>query len=129
MILFKGSNVEWRRVGEKIEITCSTDKLNQNAVYLYKSYHQRQSVFYLLKEGVPSRTVAYKDKVEVTGFNKLRATISNLTVDDTGVFWCQYLRNDGQKKHETENKEGETLLVVNGKHTFILISEIHFVIW
>ncbi|XP_031419907.1 uncharacterized protein LOC116219906 isoform X2 [Clupea harengus] len=109
-----GSNVEWRRVGEKIVITCSTDKPTQSAVYLYKSYHQRQSVFYLLKEGVPSRTVAYKDKVKVTGFNKLRATISNLTVNDTGVFWCQYLRHDGPTNHETENKEGETLLVVNG---------------
>ncbi|XP_031419650.1 uncharacterized protein LOC116219845 [Clupea harengus] len=109
-----GSNVEWRRIGEKIEITCSTDKPNQHAVFLYKSYHQRQSLFYLLKEGVPSRTVAYKDKVEVTGFNKLRATISNLTVDDTGVFWCQYLRHVKEISHATENKEGGTLLVVNG---------------
>ena len=104
MILFKGSNVEWRRVGEKIEITCSTDKLNQNAVYLYKSYHQRQAVFYLFEKRNASRSVAYKDKVEVTGFNKLRATISNLTVKDTGVFWCQYLRHDGPTNHETENK-------------------------
>src|SRR4029434_5182918 len=86
-------------------------------------------LFYLFEKRNASRSVAYKDKLEVTGFNKLRATISNLTVNDTGVFWCQYLRHDGPRNHETENKEGETLLVVNGKHTFILISEIHFVIW
>ncbi|KAL2087115.1 hypothetical protein ACEWY4_018174 [Coilia grayii] len=107
--------IERRREGENIEIPCSTDQLNQDGMYLYKSYDQKQEVTFLHKKMESSPRTAFENRVQITGeLNKVTATITNLTIDDTGVFWCQYLRYEGPKQHYTDSKDGWILLVVTG---------------
>ncbi|KAL2087112.1 hypothetical protein ACEWY4_018171 [Coilia grayii] len=110
-----GERIKRRREGEKIEIPCSTDQLNQDGMYLYKSYDQKQEVTFLNNNMESSPRIAFADRVQITGgLNKLTATITNLTIDDTGVFWCLFVRYEGPKQHYTDSKDGRILLVVTG---------------
>ncbi|XP_063050497.1 uncharacterized protein LOC134445342 [Engraulis encrasicolus] len=84
-------------------------------MYLYKNYHQRYEVTYLTSKMQSSPRVAFANRIQVTGvFTQPIVTITNLTIDDTGVYWCQYLRYEGPKQHPTLSKDGLTLLVVSG---------------
>ncbi|XP_076150249.1 uncharacterized protein LOC143134059 [Alosa pseudoharengus] len=107
--------VEWRQVGEHIEMECSTDLQNQGGMYLYHTYHTTREVFYLTPGMKCSPRLPFGNRIKVAGsFAKMHARVSNLTVNDTGVFWCQYLRFDKSNPYPSESNNNPTLLVVDG---------------
>ncbi|XP_062403666.1 uncharacterized protein si:rp71-81e14.2 [Sardina pilchardus] len=107
--------VEWKQVGEHVEIACSTRLQNQGGMYLYHTYHKTREVFYLNPGMKCTPRLPFDKRIRVTGsFTNVHATVSNLTVNDTGVFWCRYLRFDGAKESRSESNNNPTLLVVNG---------------
>ncbi|XP_062403655.1 uncharacterized protein LOC134094222 [Sardina pilchardus] len=109
--------VEWKQVGEHVEIACSTRLQNQGGMYLYHTYHKTREVFYLTPGMKCTPKLPFGNRIKVRGlFANLHATVSNLTVNDTGVFWCQYVRFDKAKQYPSESNNNPTqqLLVVDG---------------
>lgn len=124
VIFFKGlgaDSIEWRKSGEEIEIFCSTDQQAQDGMYLYHSYMERREVFYLTPELKCSPRVPFDRRVKISGpFTNFKATISNLTLQDTGHFWCQYLKYKGAEQIASPSKSPSVLVVVDGKITFFM---------
>lgn len=131
-IVFKGlsaNRIEWRQDGEQIEITCSTDQQNQGGLYLYHTYRETREVFYLTPEMKYGPRLPFDRRVEIKGlFINFTATISNLSIEDTGVFWCQYLMFKGAKQHSSKSNDQPVMLVVNGKNVCLLIF-VNWFIW
>ncbi|XP_063050469.1 uncharacterized protein si:rp71-81e14.2 [Engraulis encrasicolus] len=108
--------IEWKREGEKVDIPCSAGRSDSpNAMYLYKTYDQQQEVTYLNGKFGSSPRKPFGGRIQIVGdFTKLTATITNLTIDDTGVYWCQYLNIIGPKTNKL-NTDGHVLVVVSGQ--------------
>ncbi|NP_001091729.1 uncharacterized protein LOC100002239 precursor [Danio rerio] len=85
-----------RARGKHISIECTTHKSSQNGVYMYKQERARepQEIFYFYQETPQSITLTYKqmnNKVIVSGvLPNLNVTILNVTVTDTGFYWCEF---------------------------------------
>ncbi|XP_056315025.1 uncharacterized protein si:rp71-81e14.2 isoform X2 [Danio aesculapii] len=87
-----------RACGKDISIECTTHKSPQNGVYMYKQEKARepQEIFYFYQDNPQSSvTLSYKQlnnyKVNVRGvLPNLNVTILNVTVTDTGFYWCEF---------------------------------------
>lgn len=114
----RADSIEWRQSGEQIEMACSTDKQNQGGLYLRHTYAETREVFYLTPEMKCSPRVAFDRRVHVKGlFTNFQVTISNLSMGDTGVFWCEYLRFEGAKQFSSKSNNPSVLVVVDGVKT------------
>lgn len=131
-VSFKGlstNTVEWRQDGGQIAVTCSTDQQNQHGMYLYHTYSSTREVFYLTPGMKCSPRVPFEKRVKISGnFSNLTATITHLTIHDTGVFWCQYLRYIGAEQTPSKSEDQPVLLVVNSKNVcFFIFGHFNFV--
>uniref|UniRef100_A0A1A7YBF6 Chromosome 3 SCAF14707, whole genome shotgun sequence, Uncharacterized protein n=1 Tax=Iconisemion striatum TaxID=60296 RepID=A0A1A7YBF6_9TELE len=110
------AGVVWKEVGQSITIQCNADSEQQLMSFsLKKGLNQDEEIFFTestsqkhnIKEMMKERVQAY------TGFPKVEILIKNLTVNDTGPYWCLYdkIDNSDHKKKNTNS----LLLVVTEK--------------
>ncbi|XP_069569628.1 uncharacterized protein [Brachyistius frenatus] len=104
----------WRNVGEAFTIQCRTDG-EQESLCLRMGLNEQFEVFFRNKLSVKD-TVAQKftGRLESNGvFPNMDIFIKNLSLTDTGPYWCGYSMYD-KKTHEQKviNGEGSMLLVV-----------------
>ncbi|XP_036408812.1 uncharacterized protein LOC118794671 [Megalops cyprinoides] len=78
--------------GEEFTVVCSTTLRDQEGLYLYHSLPDKKSVLYLDKDTyklTPGGRFEHKLKTEGQ-LENFTVTISNLTEDDSGLYWCLY---------------------------------------
>ncbi|XP_045073275.1 uncharacterized protein LOC123486128 [Coregonus clupeaformis] len=102
--------------GAQFTMNCSTTLKDQDGMYLYVGldkdfevlyYHQRDSKL------TPRK--GYWDRVTTDGpVHQLTITISKLTIEDTGVYWCVYTKfNEARFDNDINQGRGSTQVVVN----------------
>ncbi|KAK2833553.1 hypothetical protein Q5P01_017442 [Channa striata] len=104
--------------GKDITIQCSTSAKNQEFLELRKGLHQDFQVLY--HDGKTKKdTIAkqYHNRLQVhSDFPSVQILIKDLTPDDTGPYWCLYLRfNVLTDSMITTKGNGSVLLVVQGE--------------
>ncbi|KAM4598573.1 uncharacterized protein ACJ7VT_022037 isoform 2-T2 [Polymixia lowei] len=102
----------WKTAGGNITIQCRSEYQE----YLVMHWGlEEEEVDILFVEGTkPPKSIAprFKQRLETNGnFPNLDITIRNLTLDDTGAFWCKYKKMVGSNLATTKGN-GSILLVV-----------------
>ncbi|XP_078140963.1 uncharacterized protein LOC144539508 [Centroberyx gerrardi] len=107
----------WRDIGGFITIQCTTSLQNQKALSLQRGLGEEDQILYFYKD-TEKFTIKreLKPRVETkVQFPKMDIVIKNLTVEDTGAYWCVYGRpNDNDGKMTPTKGVGSVLLVVQG---------------
>ncbi|KAM9471930.1 jupiter microtubule associated homolog 1b isoform 4-T6 [Salvelinus alpinus] len=104
-----------KQEGDTMTIHCSTSLPDQENLSVYMRltkeiqvlyFHQATEKFILHER--------FKLRLMTNGrLNKMDITITNLTIEDSGAYWCVYSVYKKTKLEKTEG-EGAVLLVVNG---------------
>lgn len=103
----------WRELGESVTIRCRADGLKPDMLSLKRGL-RRSDVFARSNQSRPTISTEMKNRLEHKGvFPSLDLVIFNLTVEDTGPYWCEYVTFDENMKHQDGN--GTVLLVVKGE--------------
>ncbi|XP_055763081.1 uncharacterized protein LOC129839577 [Salvelinus fontinalis] len=106
----------WVKTGEKFTMKCSTTLKDQDGIYLYVGLDRdMQVLYYHQRDSKLSPREGYWDRVKTEGpVDQLTITISNLTIEDTGVYWCIYTKfNETTYENDINQGRGSTLVVVN----------------
>ncbi|CAB1342412.1 unnamed protein product [Coregonus sp. 'balchen'] len=109
----KGNNglLVRKQKGDTMTIHCSTSLQDQENLSVFMRLTKEIQVFYFYQE-TGKITINKRFQTRLTtngGLNKMDITITNLTIEDSGVYWCLYRVS---MKSQTEG-EGAILLVVN----------------
>uniref|UniRef100_A0A4W5PLC6 Ig-like domain-containing protein n=1 Tax=Hucho hucho TaxID=62062 RepID=A0A4W5PLC6_9TELE len=104
----------WVKTGEKFTMKCSTTLKDQDAMYLYVGL-DREVLYYYQQDSKLTPRKRYWDRVKTEGpVDQLTITVSNLTIQDTGVYWCVYTNfNEITYENDINQGRGSTLVVVN----------------
>lgn len=116
----------WKKVGESITIQCRSASdheslevkkgLNETQIFSTTNANPHKKII------IPSMAA----RVQTNGnFPNMDILIKNLSVDDTGPYWCFYAKFSG-KSVETIKGAGSVLLVVTGESSLIKIKTIRF---
>ncbi|XP_029537797.1 uncharacterized protein LOC115142455 isoform X2 [Oncorhynchus nerka] len=108
----------WVKTGEKFTMKCSTTLKDQEGMYLYVGLDRdREVLYYYQRDSKLSPRKRYWDRVKTEGpVDQLTITVSNLTIEDTGVYWCVYTKfNETTYENDINQGRGSTLVVVNAK--------------
>ncbi|KAM7372094.1 hypothetical protein PAMP_009289 [Pampus punctatissimus] len=107
----RSSGVEWKKVGEQVTIQCKCQS-DQEYLFLKKGLEEDQVLFTTNKKHTISPQFA--DRLQLNGqILNLDILITNLTLNDTGLYWCEYKRFDMLTKTTKSTKDtGSVLLVV-----------------
>ncbi|XP_053493988.1 uncharacterized protein LOC128615714 [Ictalurus furcatus] len=83
-------------VGENATINCSIPNPDQDGVYLYRQReNSRESVSYYFKDGTLTPAEFVKGRVETNkNFRNFSVSISNVSENDSGVYWCRFNKRD-----------------------------------
>ncbi|XP_064802451.1 uncharacterized protein LOC135520659 [Oncorhynchus masou masou] len=106
----------WVKTGEKFTMKCSTTLKDQEGMYLYVGLNRdREVLYYHRRDSTLSTRKGYWDRVKTEGpVDQLTITVSNLIIEDTGVYWCVYTNvNKSTFKNVITQGKGSTLVVVN----------------
>ncbi|XP_024252287.1 uncharacterized protein LOC112230288 [Oncorhynchus tshawytscha] len=106
----------WVKTGEKFTMKCSTTLKDQEGMYLYVGLDRdREVLYYHQSDSKLTLRKGYWDRVKTEGpVDQLTITVSNLTIEDTGVYWCVYTNvNKSTFNHFIIQGKGSTLVVVN----------------
>lgn len=99
---------------KSITVKCSTTK-NAASMHLYQRMESEKEVLYYYRN--PAKCTLkneYVGRVETEGeMLSLSVTITNITDDDTGLYWCSY--NVIQGSDLIKFTSNYTLVIVNGK--------------
>ncbi|XP_070965877.1 uncharacterized protein [Oncorhynchus clarkii lewisi] len=109
----------WVNTGEKFTMKCSTTLKDQEGMYLYVGLDRdREVLYYYQRDSKLTPRKRYWDRVKTEGpVDQLTITISNLTIEDTGVYWCVYTKfNEATYENDINQGRGSTLVVVNGRY-------------
>ncbi|XP_014033038.2 uncharacterized protein [Salmo salar] len=106
----------WVKTGEKFTMKCSTTLKDQDGMYLYVGLDRDREVLYYYQRGsklTPRK--GYWERVKTEGpVDQLTIIVSNLTIQDTGVYLCIYTKfNETTNENEINQGRGSTLVVVN----------------
>ncbi|KAJ8357615.1 hypothetical protein SKAU_G00204090 [Synaphobranchus kaupii] len=110
------------RLGDEMTVVCSTELSDQDGVYLFSwSLLEEKKVLYLNKSPLQETThKPFEGRTRSTRtFPKFSVTISNLTENDSGLYWCQYNKFN-EDAYVLEEKPGEgpvTILYVTDQRT------------
>ncbi|KAJ8404232.1 hypothetical protein AAFF_G00340050 [Aldrovandia affinis] len=99
--------------GERITVVCSTALKHQEGLYVYWSMPQQVDVLYLHKHPHTLTIGEFQGRVDTTGnFTMFNVTFSNLTVYNSGFYWCQYEKfNSKTNRLEKTLGEGPVTMV------------------
>ncbi|XP_064810853.1 uncharacterized protein LOC135526415 isoform X2 [Oncorhynchus masou masou] len=109
-------DILWVKTGEKFTMKCSTTLKDQDGMYLYVGLNRdREVLYYYQRDSKLTPRKRYWDRVKTEGpVDQLTITISNLTIEDTGVYWCVYTTfNEATCENDINQGRGSTLVVVN----------------
>ncbi|XP_020341788.1 uncharacterized protein LOC116374879 isoform X3 [Oncorhynchus kisutch] len=109
-------DILWVKTGEKVTMMCSTTLKDQDGMYLYVGLDRdREVLYYYQRDSKLTPRKRYWDRVKTEGpMDQLTITISNLTTEDTGVYWCVYTKfNEATYENYINQGRGSTLVVVN----------------
>ena len=105
-----------KQEGDTMTIHCSTSLPDQENLSVYMRL--TKEILVLDQETEKLRGLnheRFKLRLTTNGrLNKMGITITNLTIEDSGAFWCVYSVYKKNKIEKTEG-EGAVLLVVNGE--------------
>lgn len=113
--LSEKGGVVWKDLGESINITCRISDPQQSLLSLRRGL-RRNEVLSTSKFNSDRTTISteVKNRLEVSGhFPSLNLVISNLTMEDTGPYWCEY--SEVGNTLFTKDGDGAVLLVVRGE--------------
>ncbi|XP_031686970.1 uncharacterized protein LOC116374879 isoform X4 [Oncorhynchus kisutch] len=114
--LTTAADILWVKTGEKVTMMCSTTLKDQDGMYLYVGLDRdREVLYYYQRDSKLTPRKRYWDRVKTEGpMDQLTITISNLTTEDTGVYWCVYTKfNEATYENYINQGRGSTLVVVN----------------
>eukprot|EP00063_Salmo_salar_P074824 XP_014049659.1 PREDICTED: uncharacterized protein LOC106601799 isoform X3 [Salmo salar] len=103
-----------KQEGDTMTIHCSTSLPDQENLSVYMRLTKEIEVLYF-HQGNQKFTLHKRFELRLTPngkLNKMDITITNLTIEDSGVYWCVYSVYKSPKNEKTEG-EGAVLLVVN----------------
>jgi hypothetical protein len=105
-----------KQEGDTMTIHCRTSLPDQENLSVYMRLTKEILVLYF-HQATEKLTLHERFKLRLTTngrLNKMDITITNLTIEDSGAYWCVY---SVYKKSNIETTEGEgaVLLVVNGE--------------
>ncbi|XP_052346340.1 uncharacterized protein LOC118364832 isoform X2 [Oncorhynchus keta] len=106
----------WVKTGEKFTMKCSTTLKDQDGMYLYVGLDRdREVLYYHQHDSKLTTRIGYWNRVKTEGpVDQLTITVSNLTIEDTGVYWCVYTNvNKSTFNNCIIQGKGSTLVVVN----------------
>lgn len=109
-------NLEHKIPGESLIFTCTTQEEHEQ-IDLYKTNKQIRTkimhVFWEREKGLPTIKDMYKNRTHFEGYsNKLSITITQLTEEDSGVYWCEYEALDNaQNIISTKSSEAVALVI------------------
>ncbi|XP_036798504.1 V-set and immunoglobulin domain-containing protein 1-like [Oncorhynchus mykiss] len=111
----------WVKTGEKFTMKCSITLKDQDGMYLCVGL-DREVLYYHRRDSKLTSRKGYWNRVKTEGpVDQLTITVSNLTIEDTGVYWCAYRNvNKSTLKKRIIQGKGSTLVVVNGRCVFTL---------
>nr|XP_020472110.1 uncharacterized protein LOC109969520 [Monopterus albus] len=115
----EGSNVVWKDYGSSITIQCRSHQTNLACLSVKKGLLSEEEIFYQMGRSPPIISDKIKDRVQLNGaFPNVDILIKNLTVEDTGPYWCSYVEMGGKSSDLLNVKsKGSVLLVVKEKPT------------
>ncbi|XP_042159273.1 uncharacterized protein LOC112264167 isoform X2 [Oncorhynchus tshawytscha] len=117
--LTTAADILWVKTGEKFTMKCSTTLKDQEGMYLYVGLDRdREVLYYYQHDSKLTPRKRYWDRVKTEGpVDQLTITVSNLTIEDTGVYWCVYTKfNKATYENDINQGRGSTLVVVNGRY-------------
>lgn len=105
----------WRDLGGFVTIKCIAWVPDQDFLNIKIGLLHMDDVFSTGKNKTPIISKKYRDRLHFDSgeFPNVDIQISNLTVEDTGPYWCTYTK--ATTKVVQENGRGSVLLVVKGE--------------
>lgn len=103
----------WKHPGGAFTIQCRHPEQEQVSLNLKRGI-QKSDVLFMDSEGQTIKK-EFKDRLQINGvFPNLDILIKNLTSNDTGPYWCFYIKIEENEIPEKEGT-GSVLLVVSGE--------------
>ncbi|XP_068435339.1 uncharacterized protein [Clinocottus analis] len=111
------SGVEWKEIGEAVTIKCRPPATGQDSLTLLKGLDNEVVFFKTIKQEKYITAEELRDRLQLTGdFPNMDIVIRNLTSNDTGPYWCNYMKFDNEtNQYEHVRSRGSVLLVVTDK--------------
>ncbi|KAL3987199.1 T-cell surface glycoprotein CD7 [Sarotherodon galilaeus] len=106
-----GHGVVRRNVGKQVTIQCRSAS-NQDMLYLKKGLNEEEDI-YFTDSNKSTVNQKFTDRLQFHGkLPNVDILIKNLTLDDTGPYWCVYKSTDQKYELKTTKGIGSVLLVV-----------------
>ncbi|CAI5675231.1 unnamed protein product [Oreochromis niloticus] len=106
-----GHGVVRINVGKQITIQCKSAS-NQDMLYLKKGLNEEEDI-YFTDSNKSTINQKFTDRLQFHGkLPNVDILIKNLTLDDTGPYWCVYKSTDQKYELKTTKGSGSVLLVV-----------------
>ncbi|XP_006791616.1 uncharacterized protein LOC102785598 isoform X2 [Neolamprologus brichardi] len=101
-----------RKVGQQVTIQCRSAS-NQEMLYLKRGLNEEEDIFYLTDSQKSTINQKFTDRLQFHGrVPNVDILIKNLTLDDTGPYWCVYKMSGRNYELKTSRGNGSVLLVV-----------------
>ncbi|XP_004558468.3 uncharacterized protein LOC101486811 isoform X2 [Maylandia zebra] len=99
------------KVGKQVTIQCKSAS-NQEMLYLKRGLNEEEDIFYLTDSKKSTINQKFTDRLQFHGqVPNVDILLKNLTLDDTGPYWCVYKMSSNYKL-KTSRGNGSVLLVV-----------------
>ncbi|TWW69886.1 hypothetical protein D4764_18G0006920 [Takifugu flavidus] len=100
-----------KTIGDSVTIKCRVDVKDQDSLNIKRGLFQTDDLFATNeKNSVISYELRSRLEFDIQAFPSVNITINNLTIEDTGPYWCIYTKN--AKKRVVDYGSGSLLLVV-----------------